>query len=71
MSVNEPEEGRIVPPYPRDTCQADNCGHQKLNQEVGAYLHRNRETGGFVILCGSCSLTAQMNDSLRFPLVPL
>ena len=72
MTAREPEEGRILPPYGgAETCSASNCGNAPLTEEHGAYLHRNRESGKLLVLCGPCSRMAQMNDSLRLPLVAL
>jgi hypothetical protein len=76
------EEGRLKPPYGlpllgahASSQQAARCRNDEcqgiLNEEDGAYLHKNRETGYFIIFCGSCSLQAQLWDSLRFPLIPL
>lgn len=63
------EEGRLVPPYPVDECRAIGC--EGGFDQHGAYLHRNRENGKLVVLCGACSMKAQMNDPLRLPLVAL
>ena len=63
------EEGRLHPPYEGKTnCRNDEC-KATLNEEIGAYLHKNRETGNDVIFCEDCSLKAQIYDSLRYPLV--
>lgn len=64
------EEGRIVPPYPYAYCLNSDC-RAELNEERGAYLHRNRENGKLLALCGECSRLAQMYDGLRLPLVAL
>lgn len=68
----EPEEGRILPPYGGATrCAAADCDNSVLDEDHGAYLHRNRESGKLVVLCGPCSRNAQMYASLRLPLVAL
>lgn len=76
------EEGRLKPPYglpllgrsiasaEAKRCRNDDC-KATLNEEDGAYLHKNRETGNFIVFCGPCSQKAQFYDSLRFPLIPL
>lgn len=65
------EEGRILPPYGGFTkCAASDC-RRGLDEEHGAYLHRNRSSGKLVVLCGSCSRDAQMFDGLKLPLVAL
>lgn len=65
------EEGRILPPYGGFTkCAASDC-RRDLDEEQGAFLHRNRESGKLVVLCGACSMDAQMYDPLKLPLVAL
>lgn len=65
-----PEYGRIVPPYPRETCQADHCG-QKLTEETGAYLHNNLANGKLAVLCGDCSRYAELHCRVWLPLMLL
>jgi len=63
------EEGRLLPPYEGKThCRNDEC-RATLNEEDGAYLHKNRETDYAIVFCGTCSLKAQLYDSLRYPLI--
>lgn len=65
------DEGRILPPYGGETnCKSDSC-RKPFSEDVGVYLHKNRETMKFLLLCGDCSLKAQQFDSLRYPLIPL
>jgi len=66
----QPEYGRLQPPYGAH-CAATNCGQSRLNEDNGAYLHRDLETGKFVILCGDCSRHAELTARHRLPLVVL
>jgi hypothetical protein len=71
MSAEVPEDGRLVPPYGGTThCRNASC-EEPLGEEHGAYLHKDRASGKFLVLCGPCSRLAQMNAALAFPLVPL
>ena len=64
------DEGKIVSGYQGRSCANAPC-RVPLTAETEAFLHTNRETGKLLLLCGACSLHARLNDSLRFPLVPL
>lgn len=65
------EEGRVKPPYGGFTqCAAADC-RRVLDETHGVFMHRNRASGKFVMLCGTCSRDAQMYDSLKLPLVAL
>lgn len=66
-----PEEGRVKPPYGGAIhCSNSEC-RGVLNEELGAYLHKDREAGGVLLFCGTCSIHAQLYDNLRYPLVAL
>lgn len=65
-------EGRLRPPYGgARRCAAVNCGRQELNETVGAFLHRDRNTGKLMVLCGDCSILAQIHAPLAYPLIAL
>lgn len=66
-----PEVGRVKPPYGGQVkCRNDKC-KETLNEDMGAYIHRNSETGSIIVFCGACSMKAQFYDSLRYPLIQL
>ena len=63
------EEGRLKPPYlGKSKCRNDEC-RRELNEEVGAYLHKDRKIEKAIVFCSDCSLKAQLYDSMRFPLI--
>lgn len=70
-TIHTPELGRLVAPYGGVThCGASEC-RAELNEEVGAYLYRDLETGNLVILCGSCGAYVELHRRDRFLLIAL
>ena len=62
--------GRLVPPYPRDTCTDADCGHP-FTDDNGAFMYRDLETGKLVIFCEATAADIELNYRDRFMLVPL
>jgi len=65
-----PAEGRLRT-FPRRTCTVGSCQVTLTYDGTAAYLHKDRETGKFVVFCGACSQNVSLNMALRFPLVVL
>lgn len=65
------ELGRIRPPYPVERCAATDCGRSTLNEDDGAYLHRDLDSQKLVVLCGPCSRLAELVAAHSLPLVAL
>jgi hypothetical protein len=67
-----PQPGRVLPPYGGiKNCAADICKDPPLNEEKGAYMYKDLETGKLVIFCGDCARHVELNHRERFLLVPL
>lgn len=60
--------GKLVPPYPRKTCQNASC--EKVLADA-AFLFTEVTTQKFVIFCGECALWIELQHHDRFLLVPL
>jgi hypothetical protein len=70
-TAEAPELGRLLPPYGGQVeCVSDSCRHL-LDEERGAYLYRNLESGKLCVFCGHCSEHVSLNHPLRFRLVAL
>lgn len=63
-------EGRLVSGFEGRFCASNVC-RVPLNLTVGAYLHRDRESGKLVMFCEACSHDVQLHAGLRFPVVAL
>jgi hypothetical protein len=67
-----PEFGRVLAPYGGiENCAADICKAPALDEEKGAYMYRDLESGKLVIFCGDCARYVELNRPERFKLVAL
>jgi hypothetical protein len=65
------ELGRLLPDYGGVTqCAASICQSPELNEEIGAYLYKDLESGKLCVFCGNCARHVELNHSERFILFP-
>lgn len=68
--MDEQPYGKLKPPYPRETCQAEECGVQ-LTEETEAYLFTDLDSGKFAVFCGATAAYVETHCADRFKLVML
>jgi hypothetical protein len=63
--------GKLVPPFPVDTCASASCPDPVLTEETEAFLFTDMESGKLIVFCGGCAAYVELHRADRWRLVML